>query len=98
MSVVGETNLSHRMKTLANPGDAVSKTKNSLTLTLLFHNAEHRDLSFPRSARSFVGRANFGSRDSSSAEMQKSVPKSNDLRGRGDEKSRAHPPIRRIQT
>jgi hypothetical protein len=43
------------MKTLANPGDAVSKTKNSLTFTLLFHNAEHRHPSFPRNARSVVG-------------------------------------------
>jgi hypothetical protein len=98
MSVERETNLSYRMKTLENPGDAVSKTKSSFTFRLLCYNAEHRHLSFPRSARSVVGRANFGSRDSSSAEMQKSVPKSNDLRGRGDVKSRAHPPIRRIQT
>jgi hypothetical protein len=34
------------MKTLENPGDAVSKTKSSFTFTLLFHNAEHRHLSF----------------------------------------------------
>jgi hypothetical protein len=36
------------MKTLVNPADAVSKTKNSFTFTLLFHNAKHRHLSFPR--------------------------------------------------
>ena len=48
MSVERETNLSHRMKTLENPGDAVSKTKSSFTFRLLCYNAEHRHLSFPR--------------------------------------------------